>query len=297
ILFVSERDGNAEIYVMNADGTAQTRITDDPAEDRDPSWSPDRTRFAFASDRGGNFDLYTMDVDGTDLVQLTDTDEDEAWPVWSPDGSAVAFIRGRVPDAWYQNDVIFVIMDQPRLYVLDLDTGEETRLGSSIQSLYAPTWSPDGSRLAYHELRSISSGGWALTAISVRIVEVATGDVETIAQSAITGQRLLFYSHPAWSPDGERIAVEYGEHRFASGRATRSLSTLSASGGDRISHARSDVDHEPTEASWAPDGRSLVYTLSTDYAFPAFIYVVGIDDASPVQITSSGLDYAPAWSD
>lgn len=65
IAFVSERDGNAEIYVVNADGTGLGRLTNDPAEDTGPAWSPDGTGITFASDRDGNFDIYAMNADGT----------------------------------------------------------------------------------------------------------------------------------------------------------------------------------------------------------------------------------------
>src|SRR3990170_6246104 len=54
---------NAEIYVMNADGTGQTNLTNDPATDYAPAWSPDGTKIAFYSDRDGNLDVYVMNAD------------------------------------------------------------------------------------------------------------------------------------------------------------------------------------------------------------------------------------------
>ena len=74
IAFVSERDGNPEIYVMNADGKNQRRLTNNRADDWSPSWSPDGKRIAFISDRDGHprrripglftSEIYVMDADG-----------------------------------------------------------------------------------------------------------------------------------------------------------------------------------------------------------------------------------------
>ena len=301
ILFVSERDGNAEIYVMNADGSSESRLTDNPAEDRDPSWSPDGTQIVFASDRDGDFELYTMSASGGEVTQLTDTEDDEAWPVWSPDAERIAFVRGTVDDGWYRGDSIYVLMDDPRLYVVDLNTGEETRFGSSIQSLYAPTWSPDGTRLAYHEIReTVLGGGWgSVTLLNLKVVEIATGKVETIAQSASTNQRIFFYSHPAWSPDGELISLEYAEaNRSRPAKITSTVSTIEPDGGSRETVARGDTDNVLTEPSWSPDGAWIAYTKTTMYGVPSDIYAVPVDGSGPpIQLTTTGLDYAPAWND
>ncbi|MGH8497327.1 MAG: hypothetical protein ACRERV_00715 [Methylococcales bacterium] len=82
IAFMSFRDGNLELYVMNADGSAQTRLTNNPAYDGDPSWSPDGKRIAFGSFRGGNAEIYVMNADGSAQTRLTNNPAYDADPNW-----------------------------------------------------------------------------------------------------------------------------------------------------------------------------------------------------------------------
>jgi TolB protein len=65
IAFVSDRTGNSEVYVMNADGTGQRNLTRNPAFDADPTWSPDARKIAFASNRDGKYGVYVMNADGS----------------------------------------------------------------------------------------------------------------------------------------------------------------------------------------------------------------------------------------
>src|SRR5918999_6222310 len=96
IVFFSDRDGNQEIYVMNAaDGSNQTRLTSVNASDSDPSWSPNRTKIAFESDRDGNGNIYVMNADGSGLTRLTDDLADDSNPRWSADGTKIAFNTNR----------------------------------------------------------------------------------------------------------------------------------------------------------------------------------------------------------
>ena len=88
IAFYSSRDGNFEIYTMNADGTNPTRLTNNAANDFGPSWSPDGSKIVFNSSRDGNFEIYTMNADGTSPTRLTNSSTFEAAPVFSPDGLA-----------------------------------------------------------------------------------------------------------------------------------------------------------------------------------------------------------------
>ena len=84
IAFMSERDGNREIYVMNADGTGQTNITNTPDTDEwYPRWSPDGTKIAFASNQNGNYKIYVMNADGNNQTRLTEGDRGTE-PTWNP---------------------------------------------------------------------------------------------------------------------------------------------------------------------------------------------------------------------
>ena len=95
IAFASARDGSWEIYVMEADGSNQTRLTDDNADDRNPVRSPDGDKIAFISLRDGNWEIYVMEADGSNQTRLTDNDASDRGPAWSPDGRKIAFISSR----------------------------------------------------------------------------------------------------------------------------------------------------------------------------------------------------------
>ena len=93
LAFVSRRDGNSEIYVMNADGSEQGNLTQHPASDSHPSWSPDGRKLAFVSRRDGNSEIYVMNADGSGLRNVTRAPSDDLDPAWSPDGRAIAFVH------------------------------------------------------------------------------------------------------------------------------------------------------------------------------------------------------------
>ncbi|MDQ2700984.1 MAG: hypothetical protein M3Y23_06615, partial [Actinomycetota bacterium] len=141
IVFVSDRDGNNEIYSMAADGSDVTRLTTNAADDRDPAVSGDGARIAFTSDRDGDDEIFVMDIDGSDVTNLTGNTDADRQPTWSPDGTQLAFATDRHPNA-----AGFEIWTMT-------DTGatptRRTPNGSNSATDSNPTWSPDGSRLAF----------------------------------------------------------------------------------------------------------------------------------------------------
>ena len=129
IAFLSERDGNREIYVMDADGSNQTRLTHNPAFDESPDWSSDGTKIAFLSERDGNGEIYVMDADGSNQTRLTHNPAFDAYPTWSPDGTKIAFDSARDGNQ--------------EIYVIDADGGGLKRLTKNPFRDSVPTWSPE----------------------------------------------------------------------------------------------------------------------------------------------------------
>ena len=126
IVFSSGRDGNYEIYVMNADGSNQTRLTNDQNYDYSPSWSPYGARIAFRSERDGNFEIYVMNADGSGQIRLTEDPGDDWHPSWSPDGTKIAFYSNR--DGNYE------------FYVMNVDGSNQTRLTDDPAHDRFPAW-------------------------------------------------------------------------------------------------------------------------------------------------------------
>ncbi|MHB9023501.1 MAG: TolB family protein [Armatimonadota bacterium] len=135
IVYYSTRDGNREIYRIGVDGSGDTRLTDDPAQDRNPAYSPDGSWIVFQSNRDGNMEIYLMHADGSDPTRLTDDPAEDTDPAFSPDGSRIVFASTR--------------SGSPQIYVMHADGADVRQVTYDDSPASHPWFSPDGAQIVY----------------------------------------------------------------------------------------------------------------------------------------------------
>jgi tol-pal system beta propeller repeat protein TolB len=151
LVFRSEREENSEIYVMNADGSNQTRLTANPADDIEPEISPDGSQIAFASDRDnarGRYDIYVMNADGSNIRRLTRDNGDNHGPVFSPDGTRLAFASTRSGNS--------------DIWTIKIDGSDVQQITTSASNDRFPAWSPDGLSIAFQSSRPLVNQIWKI---------------------------------------------------------------------------------------------------------------------------------------
>ena len=250
-------NNKGDIYVINPDGSGETRLTDAPADEFYPTWSPDGTRIAFVRHMGGyDYEIYTMNADGSEQTNISNNPAQDSNPSWSPDGTKIAFDSDRDSGGDIGNSDI---------YVMNADGSGQTN--NPITHGFFPDWSPDGTRIAFTN----------------RINPTSETDIFVINTDGTGQTRLTTYSEsdyrPSWSPDGTKIAF----FRDTNGNNDYDIFIMNADGSGQTRLTNNPNSEEP---SWSPDGTKIAF-WGVRPNVAAEIYLINADGSGETRVTNT----------
>jgi len=258
IAFVSNRDGNDEIYMMDYDGQNQTRLTFNKTTDYMPAWSADGRKIAYTSYSSERAGLYILDIYEGNRIEVTSEGTNYS-PAFSPDGKKLAFCSTRDEG-------------NPEIYVATSDGKDIKRLTFNNAIDTAPSWSPTSREIAFTSDRGGSPQIYIMDAEGSNVRRISFGGT--------------YIDAPAWSPTGDRIAyvsrVDSIVDIYVQNLRTNQIIKLTESNAHNES------------PSWSPDGRHLVFSSNLDGT--SQIYTIDYDGKNLRRLTSRGNNKLPEWS-
>jgi len=258
IAFSSDRDGSKEIYLMDADGRNQRRITGHKSISMSPAWSPQGDTLAYVSFFDGGPSIYAVDLQSGQKRPLIADGRLNISPAYSPDGRQIAFARS--------------LAGNTEIFVCDADGKNLRQLTHSPGIDTDPAWSPSGREIAFTSNRSGNPNIYVMDAEGTNVRRVTfSGDYNDGA---------------AWRPDGTQIAyaTRQGDgFQIAVVDVVTSQSKLLTSG--------AGSKEKPT---YSPDGRSIVYESTQSGSHQ--IWSMAADGGPGRQLTSVGNNFGPDWS-
>lgn len=226
----------------------------------------------------GNYDIFAINPDGSGFEQLTDDPAAEFAPAWSPDGMRIAFARESGEDPGGELSTSIYVMNADGINVRRVTTGE------GVQDT-SPTWSPDGSMIAFSSNREGFSDIWVVRADGTGLRQLTDLSEQGVDSAGL----------PAWSPDGSVIAFRRSPLEASEEPELQGIWAVEVDSGEllELTSGPSILDEDP---SWSPDGRRLAFSrkIRTGTSVYTAIYVANLDEGTEIPLTRGAGE--PAWS-
>lgn len=277
IVFVSNRDGNSEIYIMNSDGSGQMNLTQHRENDYSPVWSPTGKQILFASERAGKVsDLYVMDSNGEEVRRVFRKKEERRHPTWSPDGEQIAYYR--------------VDGGEIAIYTASIEGDAEKRIAVGMH----PAWAPDGSEIAFISAEVLIPINGRFGGIQIAKPRIEIANVRTGAEDRISPDGFPLMFHPTWTPDGTKFVFSgISVADLGQGHARR-LYIVNRKGNGKPSKVK--VEGTGSFPALAPQGNTLIYHKET-LGKGRQLFKVALAGGRAEQLTDRGENYGADWFD
>ncbi len=255
IVFISDRDGMTDLYLISIDGTGETRLTKTPDHEGNLGWSADGKRILFSIFEKDVSHLYAIDPDGRNQREIAIVNG--RGPMISPRGKRLLFMAG----TWTAT----------RLMVSALDGSKSQQITDGSSIAWNSHWSPDSKRIAYTGRSATKS---ELAVFVMNADGTAARKVTNIAPEEGGAQ------WPVWSPDGTHLAVQVNNRTKKNSAHIWIVNVATGAAQKLASHDEAYLDETP---SWFPDGKRIAFQSNRTGKME--VWIMNADGTGPCQVS------------